>query len=128
MESRQGKTTAYHATCRELFGLLRCQVRARPMRTIKRALVFTCEIGVLILGIGASFALAGFANQINSFEPGVAPLVILLSGLPLTFVGFLLIRRRTQIWKTSYEVVSFELSRAERNLDPVRAKRKRMLQ
>jgi hypothetical protein len=96
------------------------------MRPIKRLLLFASELGVLVFGVGFSFAVVVapaiyFDSRENSFL-----LLVLLSGLVLTIVGFVAIRRKTRPWKIEYDAVGWALTQAERRVHPSRARYKRI--
>jgi hypothetical protein len=79
--------------------------------------VFLTEVGVLVVGVVLSFAVAAYFESGWTFG----------FGLVLTVVEFIAFRRRTRPWKIGYDAECFELSRAERSLHPRRARFKRII-
>jgi hypothetical protein len=90
------------------------------MRRIKRVLIFASEIGVLLLGLVVSIALGGLVDRFTSFDSDLA-LLTFGCGLLLTAVGFLLLLRKHRAAKFEYEVVGWEINRADRKLNARRA-------
>src|SRR5579872_7111512 len=94
------------------------------MRPLKRLLVFTIEVGVLLLGVVLSAVLAAAAAML--WGGGNATGALFLAGLLLTVVGFWAVRRKTRRWKIQYDAVGWALSRAETKIHPTLARRKRI--
>jgi hypothetical protein len=99
------------------------------IRPTKRLLVFTSELGVLVVGIvlsiAISFCIATSNRCENSIECPRASFA-LICGVSLTVVGFVLWRRKTRPWKIQYDAAGFALMNAERTLHPVRARYSRL--
>lgn len=96
------------------------------MRTIKRVLIWGSEIGFLLLGLAVSIALGALVDHFTSFERGLAPLAF-GCGLLLTLTGFLLFLRRHRAARFEYDVVGWEISRADRKLHPRRTRVKKII-
>ena len=95
------------------------------MRPIKRFLVFSSELGILVLGFVLSLAIAmDLASSENTAQ--FAPFVF-YSSLILTVVAFFVLRRQTRAWKIRYDAVGWKLRQAERKLHPARARYKRIV-
>lgn len=96
------------------------------MRTIKRILILASEFGVLVLGLALSIALTSLVESFSMGFRDSRPLIALLSGLFLTAAAFLLVLRKHRPWKLQYDIEEWELSRAERERHPRRARHKRI--
>ena len=90
-------------------------------RPIKRLLVFAGELGVFALGVVFSVAVADYLFYLDR---SLAP-VGFFSGLAVSILALLAVRRKTQPWKLKYDAVGWALDQAERKLHPTRAKYKR---
>jgi len=93
------------------------------MHALKRSLLFGSEVGVLLIG----FVVSLFVGHLfDSSEIDVAPIVF-LCGLALAFAVLLLFRRKTRAWKIRNDAAAWELSKAERKLNPRRAAWRRII-
>jgi hypothetical protein len=94
------------------------------MRQLKRFLVFIAEIGVLMLGLFGSGAVATVVAISLGPDAGVPFLCIYCLGLLLTMGAFLRIRRKNKPRKIAYDAEVYCLQKSERKLHPVRARYK----
>jgi hypothetical protein len=94
------------------------------MRPIKRLLLFAREIGILVLGLMLSSAVAFGLGFIAA--SGIDAVAFYL-GLSLTLIAFFIARRRHRPWKIEYDAVGWQLNRTERKLHPARARYKQIV-
>ncbi len=95
------------------------------MRTLKRFSTLLSEVGVFLLGLIGSEALA-FLAGVMSGSSNVAGAAF-YAGFLMSGLGLFLYRRKTRAWKISYDAEGYLISKAERESYPVRAKLKRLL-
>jgi hypothetical protein len=88
------------------------------MRLLKRALLFTAEIGVLVFGF--LFALA-LAVRFDSSDNNLAPIAF-FSVLLLTLVSLLILRRKTRRRKIEWAAAGWTANRSRRQRHPRRAR------
>jgi len=96
------------------------------MRTIKRLLLSAEELGIVILGPVLTVVLAVLVSDWNPRAVDLVA-VVLLSGLLLTPLSFLWVRRKHAPQKFAYDVAGWALDQVERKLHPRRRKWKRIL-
>jgi hypothetical protein len=102
---------------------------ASSIRFFKRVLRALSELGVLLLGLILSLAVASLVAMANGCYDSVecpAASATVISGILLTIAGFVLLRRRNRPWKIEYDAVGWGLARVERKLHPTRARYKRI--
>lgn len=95
-----------------------------PKWQIKRLIFWASELGILILGLFFSIALAAVALYFDSSENTLATAGF-FCGLVATMAFLLAMRRKTRQWKIEYEAASWMLSQAEQKLHPTLARHKR---
>lgn len=83
------------------------------MRKLKRLLLPLIEVGVLGLGFVVSIALGAFVHELIGLG-----FFAFCSGLLVTSVGFLMILRRHRTARFEYDVVGWEIARADRKVHP----------
>ncbi len=109
---------------------MRIFVPLSVLRPTKRLLLFAGELGFLILGVALAFAIASLiavANDCYNSGECLTASAVLDTGVVLTIVGFVLLRRKTRSWKIEYDAVGWALAQSERKLHPTRSRYKRVV-
>jgi hypothetical protein len=112
-----------------VFDSMRILVPPSVLRPTKRTLLFTSELGFLVLGLALTLAIASYIAVSNDCYNSVecpAFSGVLAAGVVLTIVGFVLLRRRTRSWKIEYDAVGWALAH-ERKLHPTRSRYKKVV-
>jgi hypothetical protein len=94
------------------------------LRIVKRFLVFASEAGVLLGFIGSCGVAFLVAWLSGSSDLGV---LAFYAGWLFAAAGVMLCRRKNQLWRIEYDAVSYQRSKAERELHPARLSWKKTL-
>ncbi len=92
------------------------------MRLIKRLLLFAAEVGLFLVGVVLSLAVAEVFFSYSSVIYRAVYTFTFWFGLLLTFAGVLAFRRKTRRWKIESGAIAWQRSQARRKLHPARAR------